>query len=94
MKVPFLDLSLQNQPLRAEILDAWAQTLDAGRFCLGRDVDIFEEGFAAACGAPEAIGVDNGTSALHLSAVSLDLGPDDEIIVPAFTFIATAWTAE
>jgi dTDP-4-amino-4,6-dideoxygalactose transaminase len=94
MKVPFLDLSLQNQPLRAEILDAWAQTLDAGRFCLGRDVDIFEEGFAAACGATEAVGVDNGTSALHLSALALDLGPDDEIIVPAFTFIATAWTAE
>lgn len=94
MKVPFLDLSLQHRPLREELLDAWAQTLDAGRFCLGRDVDVFEEQFAEACGAPGAVGVDNGTSALHLSAVALNLGPDDEIIVPAFTFIATAWTAK
>ena len=90
MKVPFLDLSLQHRPLREELLDAWAQTLDAGRFCLGRDVDVFEEQFAEACGAPAAVGLDNGTSALHLSALALDLGPDDEIIVPAFTFIATA----
>jgi dTDP-4-amino-4,6-dideoxygalactose transaminase len=94
MKVPFLDLSLQNRPLREKLLDAWAQTLDAGRFCLGRDVDLFEERFAEACSAPGAVGVDNGTSALHLSALALDLGPDDEIVVPAFTFIATAWTAK
>jgi len=93
MKVPFLDLSLQHQPLREQLLAAWAQTLDAGRFCLGRDVDDFEDGFARACGAPGAVGVDNGTSALHLSAVALGLGPEDEVIVPAFTFIATAWTA-
>ena len=93
MKVPFLDLSLQNQPLRSEILEAWAQTLDGNRFCLGKDVEAFEQAFAQACGAEESVGLDNGTSALQLAALALGLGPEDEIIVPAFTFISSAWTA-
>lgn len=93
MKVPFLDLSLQHQPLRSKLLEAWARTLDAGRFCLGQDVTDFESAFARACGAEEAVAVDNGTSALHLAALALGLDSEDEIIVPAFTFIATAWTA-
>ncbi|MEZ5277326.1 MAG: DegT/DnrJ/EryC1/StrS family aminotransferase [Opitutaceae bacterium] len=93
MKVPFLDLSLQHQPLRSQLLEAWARTLDAGRFCLGQDVVDFEAGFARACGSDDAVAVDNGTSALQLAALALDLGPEDEIIVPAFTFIASAWTA-
>lgn len=93
MKVPFFDLSLQHRPLRDELLAAWAATLDANRFCLGRDVEDFEKAFATACGAPEAVGVNNGTSALHLAALALGLGPGDEVVVPAFTFIATAWTA-
>jgi len=93
MKVPFLDLTLQHQPLRDEILAAWAATLDGNRFCLGRDVEEFEKSFAAACGAKDSVGVDNGTSALHLASMALGLGPGDDVIVPAFTFIASAWTA-
>lgn len=93
MKVPFLDLSLQHQPLRAEILAAWAATLDGNRFCLGRDVEDFEKAFAVACGTDDAIAVNNGTSALHLAAMALGLGAGDDVIVPAFTFIASAWTA-
>lgn len=93
MKVPFLDLSLQHRPLRDEILAAWASTLDGNRFCLGRDVEDFERAFATVSGAAEAVGCNNGTSALHLAALALGLGPGDEIVVPAFTFIATAWTA-
>lgn len=93
MKVPFLDLSLQHRPLRDEILAAWASTLDGNRFCLGRDVEEFERAFAAASGAPDAVGCNNGTAALHLAALALGLGTGDEIVVPAFTFIATAWTA-
>ena len=93
MKVPFLDLTLQHQPLRDEILAAWAATLDGNRFCLGRDVEEFEKAFAAACGATDSVGVDNGTSALHLASMALGLGPGDDVIVPAFTFIASAWTA-
>lgn len=93
MKVPFLDLGRQHRALREEILAALAATYDANRFCLGRDVEEFERAFAAASGAADAVGVNNGTSALHLCALSLGLGPGDEVIVPAFTFIATAWTA-
>jgi dTDP-4-amino-4,6-dideoxygalactose transaminase len=93
MKVPFLDLTLQHKPLRDEILAAWAATLDGNRFCLGRDVEEFEKAFAAVCGATDSVGVDNGTSALHLASMALGLGPGDDVIVPAFTFIASAWTA-
>lgn len=93
MNVPFLDLGRAHRALRAEILEAIAATYDANRFCLGRDVEEFERAFAAASGAPDAVGVNNGTSALHLVARALGLGPGDEVIVPAFTFIATAWTA-
>lgn len=92
-KVPFLDLSRAHQALRAEILTAVADTYDASRFCLGADVEAFEREFAAASGVTDSIGVNNGTSALHLVARALDLGPGDDVVVPAFTFIASAWTA-
>ncbi len=93
MNIPFLDLGRAHRALREEILAALAATYDASRFCLGRDVEAFERAFAAASGARDAVGVNNGTSALHLAARALDLGPGDEVIVPAFTFIASAWTA-
>jgi dTDP-4-amino-4,6-dideoxygalactose transaminase len=93
MKVPFLDLSRQNQPLRSELLAALADTLDNNRFALGKDVERFESALAAYCGSAGAVGVNNGTSALHLCAAALGIGPGDEVIVPPFTFIATAWTA-
>ena len=93
MKVPFLDLTLSHEPLRAEILAAWASTLDGNRFCLGRDVEEFEKAFGAACGTTDSVGLDNGTTALQLAAQALGLGPGDDIVVPAFTFIASAWTA-
>jgi dTDP-4-amino-4,6-dideoxygalactose transaminase len=93
MNVPFLDLSRQHQALREDILAALADTYDATRFCLGRDVEEFEHAFAAASGAPDCVGVNNGTTALHLVARALGIGPGDEVIVPAFTFIASAWTA-
>ena len=93
MNVPFLDLGRQHAALRDEILAAFAATYDANRFCLGRDVEEFERAFAAASGASDAVGVNNGTTALHLVARALGIGPGDEIIVPAFTFIASAWTA-
>lgn len=93
MKVPFLDLSRAHRELRAEILESFASTYDGSRFCLGADVEAFESEFAAASGARDAVGVNNGTSALHLVARALGLGPGDDVIVPAFTFIASAWTA-
>jgi dTDP-4-amino-4,6-dideoxygalactose transaminase len=93
MKVPFLDLSRGHGELRDEILAAFASTYDGNRFCLGADVEAFEREFAAASGAADAVGVNNGTSALHLAARLLGIGPGDEVVVPAFTFIASAWTA-
>ncbi len=93
MSVPFLDLSRSHQALRTEILAGFAETYDAGRFCLGADVSAFEAEFAAASGAATSIGVSNGTAALHLVARALGLGPGDDVVVPAFTFIASAWTA-
>ncbi len=92
MKVPFLDLSRVHQALRVEILSSFAATYDNGRFCLGADVTQFEEAFAQSAGAP-TVGVANGTAALHLAARALGLGPGDDVVVPAFTFIASAWTA-
>jgi dTDP-4-amino-4,6-dideoxygalactose transaminase len=93
MKVPFLDLSRAHQALRGDILNAFATTYDASRFCLGADVEAFEREFATASGAADAVGVNNGTSALHLAARALGIGSGDEVVVPAFTFIASAWTA-
>ncbi len=92
MNVPFLDLSRVHHNLRVEILSSFAATYDSGRFCLGSDVVEFEKAFGEAMGAP-AVGVANGTAALHLAAKALNLGPGDDVIVPAFTFIASAWTA-
>lgn len=93
MKVPFLDLSRSHEALRDEILQSFAATYDAGRFCLGDDVVAFEKEFATASGVADAVGIANGTAALHLVARALNLGPGDDIVVPAFTFIASAWTA-
>lgn len=93
MNVPFLDLSRAHRALRDEMLAAFAATYDANRFCLGADVEAFEREFAAASSATDAVAVNNGTSALHVAARGLGLGPGDDVIVPAFTFIASAWTA-
>ena len=93
MNVPFLDLSRAHQELRPEILAAFAATYDAGRFCLGDDVSRFEQEFAESSGATSVVGVGNGTAALHLVSRALNIGPGDDVIVPAFTFIASAWTA-
>jgi dTDP-4-amino-4,6-dideoxygalactose transaminase len=93
MNVPFLDLTRAHREMRDEVLAGFAATYDGTRFCLGADVEAFEREFAAASGASDAVGVNNGTSALHLVARALGLGPGDDVVVPAFTFIASAWTA-
>ncbi|TVR50770.1 MAG: DegT/DnrJ/EryC1/StrS family aminotransferase [Puniceicoccaceae bacterium] len=93
MKVPFLDLKPQHDALREEILAAFARVYDRRQFCLGAEVEAFEAEFAAAMGAGAAVGVSNGTTALQLAANALGIGPGDEVIVPAFSFIASAWTA-
>jgi len=65
--VPFLDLKAQYQGIRHEVLDAVHTVLDSTQFTLGREVEAFEEEFAAYCGGRFGIGVNSGTSALHLA---------------------------
>jgi dTDP-4-amino-4,6-dideoxygalactose transaminase len=91
MKVPFLDLSPQHSAIRKEALAALAATYDANRFCLGSDVEAFERGFASQLGYPGALGLNSGTSPLHIACMAAGFGPGDEVIVPPFTFIASAW---
>ena len=91
MKVPFLDLSLQHKALREQALAALAATYDATRFCLGADVDGFEKAFCTTLSYPRALGMSSGTAPLHVAAVLGGFGPGDEVIVPAFTFISSAW---
>jgi len=91
MKVPFLDLSLQHRALREPALAALAATYDATRFCLGKDVEDFEKAFGATLGYPRVLGMNSGTSPLHVACMIAGFGPGDEVIAPPFTFISTVW---
>jgi len=89
MTVPFVDLGAQYKSIGAEIDRAVLNILATGHFILGEEVERFEKEFAAYCGVEHAIGVDSVTSALELALYALDVGPGDEVITPAHTFIAT-----
>jgi len=91
MKVPFLDLSLQHKAVREQVLVALATTYDASRFILGKDVEEFERNFSAALGYPRALGMNSGTSPLHVASICGGFGPGDEVITTPFTFISSAW---
>src|SRR5215211_3436727 len=88
-QVPFVDLRAQYVSIADEINAASAAALHRTDYILGRDVDLFEEEFAAFCEAAYAVGVDNGTSALELALRAYGIGPGDEVITAANTFIAT-----
>lgn len=88
--VPLVDLSAQYARIKDEVREAMAAVLGRTDFILGREVERFEEEFAAFCSAPEAIGVDSGTSALELALRAYGVGSGDEVITVANTFIATA----
>jgi dTDP-4-amino-4,6-dideoxygalactose transaminase len=88
--VPLFDTTTPLAPLRGEIDAAIAGVLDDGRFILGPNVAAFEEEFAAYCGAEHAIGVANGTDALTIALRAMGVGPGDEVVVPSFTFYASA----
>lgn len=90
MRIPLLDLQAIHAPLRAELDAAIATVLDSGAFVLGHEVSAFEAEFAAFCGVAHGVGVANGTDALMLALEACGIGPGDEVLVPAFTFIATA----
>jgi len=88
--VPLVDLKAQYRSIQADVDAAVARVLERGDFILGEDVREFEREFATWCGAPRALGCASGTDALHLACRALGIGPGDEVILPAFTFVATA----
>lgn len=90
MQIPLVDLQAQYRSIAPEVATAMQEVLDETGFILGRQVKTFEDSFARFSGARHCIGVANGTDALHLILRAAGIGPGDEVIVPAFTFVATA----
>jgi dTDP-4-amino-4,6-dideoxygalactose transaminase len=88
-QIPLIDLRTQYQSLKPRIDDAVGRVLESGRFVLGPEVAAFEAEFAAYCDARHAVGVNTGTSALHLALLAAGVGPGDEVITVPFTFVAT-----
>lgn len=92
VNIPFLDLTAPYQELKEELDEAYQRVMYSGWYILGREVESFEEEFSSFCGVDYCIGVGNGLEALHLILRAMDIGPGDEVIVPANTYIAT-WLA-
>jgi dTDP-4-amino-4,6-dideoxygalactose transaminase len=88
-QVPFVDLAAQYPTIATEINEAISKVIHRADFILGRDVSLFEEEFAAYCETKYAVGVDSGTSALEMALRAYEIGPGDEVITAANTFIAT-----
>jgi dTDP-4-amino-4,6-dideoxygalactose transaminase len=92
MPVPFLDLQPVYQELKPQLDAAYQRVMTGGQYVGGEEVAAFEREFADYCGARHAVGVGNGLEALHLILRGYGIGPGDEVIVPANTYIAT-WLA-
>jgi len=93
MQVPFVDLKAQYRAIREEINPAIQKILDDAAFILGGSVSSFEAAFAKLHGVKYCYGLGSGTDGNHLALWGLNIGPGDEVIIPANTFIATAWGA-
>jgi dTDP-4-amino-4,6-dideoxygalactose transaminase len=87
--IPFLDLQAQYRSIKPEIDAAVAGVLESGQFILGPQVKAFEQEYAQFCDVCHAVGVNTGTSALHLALLAAGIGPGDEVITVPFTFVAT-----
>src|SRR5258706_9819156 len=90
MAVPLLDLKVQYATIRDEVLRVTDEVYSSQMFILGKRVDAFEADFAAYCHSRHALGLSSGTDALLLALMVLGIGPGDEVIVPAYSFFATA----
>jgi dTDP-4-amino-4,6-dideoxygalactose transaminase len=88
--IPMIDPAAEYRSLKPEIDAAVGRVLASGRYVLGPEGEALERELAAFTGAAHAVGVNSGTDALHLALVACGVGPGDEVIVPAFTFFASA----
>jgi dTDP-4-amino-4,6-dideoxygalactose transaminase len=90
MPVPLFDTETPLAPLRERIIERVAEVIRGGRFILGPEVRAFEQELAEYIGVPHALGVGNGTDAISIAAGALGIGPGDDVVLPSFTFYATA----
>ena len=90
VSVPLIDLRAQHLALEAEMVQALRRVFESGRFVMGPNVVAFEEEAARCLGVRHAIGVASGTDALMLSLTALEIGRNDDVLVPSFTYTATA----
>jgi dTDP-4-amino-4,6-dideoxygalactose transaminase len=90
MPVPLLDVNAQNHPLEAEFTAAFQRVFKSGQFIMGPEVDALEKEICQLTGAKHALGVSSGTDAILLALMALGIGAGDEVLVPTFTFFATA----
>jgi dTDP-3-amino-3,4,6-trideoxy-alpha-D-glucose transaminase len=89
--IPFLDLDRQHAELRPELLSAFERVTRTSAFILGEEVERFEDEFARFCGVEHCIGTASGTAALTIALIAAGIGPGDEVIVPAHTFVSSAF---
>ena len=91
MRVPFLDLQAQNRSIWSELQAALEPVMAESQFILGPAVERFESHFASYIGVRHCVGLNNGTSALHMALLACGVGPGDEVITTPATWISTAW---
>jgi dTDP-4-amino-4,6-dideoxygalactose transaminase len=91
--VPLLDVARQYQALRKELLRAIEKVCDSGRFVLGPDCEELERRLAEYCGVPHAVSCASGSDALLLALMAYGVGPGHEVLMPSYTFFATAGAA-
>ncbi len=91
-RIPFIDLRAANAELGGEIEQAVSRVVDSGWYLLGPELEAFEAEFAEYCGVRHCVGVGSGLAALELTLKAAGIGPGDEVIVPAYTWVAT-WIA-
>src|SRR5436309_4793601 len=90
MTIPLFDTATSIAPLREQIRNRVSDVIDGGRYILGPEVEAFERELAEYLGVANVVGVANGTDALAIALRAVGIGLDDEVVVPSFTFYATA----
>lgn len=89
--IPLVDLATQSRAIKEDVLRRMSAVMDAGRYILGEEVELFEKEFAEYCQVPHCVGLANGTDALHLALRALGIGSGDEVITAGNSFAATAF---